>query len=651
MDHPETLGKYEIRRVLGRGAMGVVYEGWDPSIQRQVAIKTVPISDATDPETLEQIARFRREAQAAGRLTHPNIVAVYDYGETPELAYIVMEFVNGPTLKDVLDKQERFALPDVLKVMHDVLSGLGFSHERGVVHRDIKPANLMLTSADRTRSTTKISDFGIARIESSNMTQAGTMMGTPNYMSPEQFMGQTVDARTDLYSAGVLLYQLLTGERPFEGGLSALMHKVLHTEPPSPSQLSVTVSPALDAVVRKAMAKRPDDRFESAAAFLDALQAAGSASAAARPSSEDATMVAFAPPIASATVGAMTAPRAVTPAKRSVVPMIAAVVIVVLLAAGAGGFFLLRPAEKPVAVAVPVPSASPVAPGPVASGSVASGSVASGPLASGSGASGPVTAAPAGSAPPAPPPVVAVAPPPAATLSVNDIRDRMIRIVTTQPCAFLNGDVGDSGTITMNGIAGPGAQENLRQDTLSKGVTSQIDWRAATAERVFCPVLDILQSIAPPFGVSQPRLALTLANNLTVLRDGQRIRPQLVMPDFPAFVRVDYITHDGNVQHLYPQVADRGGVTADKPRLLAPGESLNLGDPRPGQPAWEVGEPYGTDMITAIASSAPLFERPRAGNLERSDVYLRDLAAAVASTRAAGARQVGAGLLVDTLPK
>ena len=227
----------------------------------------------------------------------------------------------------------------------------------------------------------------------------------------------------------------------------------------------------------------------------------------------------------------------------------------------------------------------------------------------------------------------------------------MIRIVTTQPCAFLNGDVGDSGTITMNGIAGPGAQENLRQDTLSKGVTSQIDWRAATAERVFCPVLDILQSIAPPFGVSQPRLALTLANNLTVLRDGQRIRPQLVMPDFPAFVRVDYITHDGNVQHLYPQVADRGGVTADKPRLLAPGESLNLGDPRPGQPAWEVGEPYGTDMITAIASSAPLFERPRAGNLERSDVYLRDLAAAVASTRAAGARQVGAGLLVDTLPK
>jgi serine/threonine-protein kinase len=241
------LGKYELRGTLGRGAMGVVYDGWDPIIARRVAIKTVKVPDPTDAEAMEELARFRREAQAAGRLTHPNIVGVYDYGEDGDIAYIVMEFVDGPTLKSLLEKQERMALPEVARVMEDVLAGLAFSHARGIVHRDIKPANVMLSSDGRG----KIADFGIARIESSSMTQAGTVMGTPAYMSPEQFMGQTVDARTDIYSCGVLLYQLLTGERPFEGGMTAIMHKALNTEPPKPSDLSVTAPPALDAVVAR----------------------------------------------------------------------------------------------------------------------------------------------------------------------------------------------------------------------------------------------------------------------------------------------------------------------------------------------------------------------------------------------------------------
>ena len=195
---------------------------------------------------------------------------MFDYGETSDLAYIVMEFVDGPSLKTLLDKHERFALADTVRVMQDLLAGLQFSHERGVVHRDIKPANVMLTSAGQA----KIADFGIARIDSSSMTQAGTLLGTPAYMSPEQFMGQVVDARTDIYSSGVLLYQLLTGERPFEGSMSAIMHKALNTEPPAPSQLSVTAPPSFDAVVRRAMAKRPEDRFPSASAFAEAMRAA-----------------------------------------------------------------------------------------------------------------------------------------------------------------------------------------------------------------------------------------------------------------------------------------------------------------------------------------------------------------------------------------
>ena len=173
METLEALGKYAVKRTLGRGAMGTVYEGWDAAIARRVAIKTVKLPDHADPETEEALARFRREAQAAGRLHHPNIVGVFDYGETNDLAYIVMEYVDGPSLKSLMDKQERFALADAVRVMEGLLAGLQFSHERGVVHRDIKPANVVLTGDGQA----KIADFGIARIESSSITQAGHTAG------------------------------------------------------------------------------------------------------------------------------------------------------------------------------------------------------------------------------------------------------------------------------------------------------------------------------------------------------------------------------------------------------------------------------------------------------------------------------------------
>jgi len=267
----QRLGKYEIRGILGKGAMGTVYDARDPVIDRRVAIKTITLPDPSDTEAQDELERFKREAQAAGRLTHRNIVGVFDYGETDTLAYIVMEFVDGNSLKGVMEKQERFPVAETVRVMEALLEGLQFSHERGVVHRDIKPANVMITLDGQV----KIADFGIARIESSSMTQAGTIMGTPAYMSPEQFMGQTVDARTDIYSAGVVLYQMLTGERPFEGSMTAIMHKALNTTPPRPSELSVTAPAALDEVVAKAMAKRPEQRFASANEFAQALRAAG----------------------------------------------------------------------------------------------------------------------------------------------------------------------------------------------------------------------------------------------------------------------------------------------------------------------------------------------------------------------------------------
>lgn len=283
------LGKYLIRRELGKGAMGVVYEGFDPVIERTVAIKMLlPLQQGT-AEAADVLARFKREAQAAGRLNHPGIVAVYDYGEaiveddntllaapgTTEdtrcpVAFIAMEYVKGRELRDAFEANERFSLPDVARLMSEILAALGHAHTLGVVHRDIKPANLMLLSNGHV----KIADFGIARIEKSELTQAGTVMGTPSYMSPEQFMGQTVDARSDLFSCGVILYQFLTGEKPFTGNTTTIMYKVLREEPLAPSMLNLALPDALDAVVKKAIAKNPDQRFQTAAEFAAAIEAA-----------------------------------------------------------------------------------------------------------------------------------------------------------------------------------------------------------------------------------------------------------------------------------------------------------------------------------------------------------------------------------------
>lgn len=283
-EHPQKLGKYEIRRELGRGAMGVVFDAWDPSIERRVALKTVRRDQLEGGEAQEMLDRFKREAQAAGRLSHPNIVSVYEYGEDEGTAFIAMEYIEGRELKDYFDKNERFALPQVGRIMSELLDALGQAHASKVVHRDIKPANIFLLADGRV----KVGDFGIARIESSNLTQAGSVLGTPAYMSPEQFMGQTVDGRSDLFSAGVILYQFLTGEKPFTGQLTTIMHKVLKEDPIAPSELNVQVPPAFDPVVRKALAKRPDDRFQTAREFSAALQAAVVGAPAADP---DATMV------------------------------------------------------------------------------------------------------------------------------------------------------------------------------------------------------------------------------------------------------------------------------------------------------------------------------------------------------------------------
>ncbi|MDD2701606.1 MAG: protein kinase [Sideroxydans sp.] len=268
MPTTDKLGKYELRRELGKGAMGIVYEGFDPFIQRTVAVKTIQKSLVEPSEMEEAFARFRREAQAAGRLSHPKIISIYDYGEEGDLAYIAMEYVDGSELKDLLDAGDILPIADSLRIMLQVLDALEYSHQRGVIHRDIKPANIMIAA----NGSIKIADFGIAKMDSSHLTQAGMVLGTPTYMSPEQFMGKEVDGRSDLYSAGVTLYQMLTGERPFTGSPITIMNKVMHQLPTPPSHFNPKISPALDLVVMKSLAKTPEERFQNAAEFMRALK-------------------------------------------------------------------------------------------------------------------------------------------------------------------------------------------------------------------------------------------------------------------------------------------------------------------------------------------------------------------------------------------
>lgn len=267
----QKLGKYQILGELGRGAMGVVYRGYDPLIEREVAIKTLRADLLEGNEKTTLLARFKHEAQAAGRLNHPNIVQVYDYGEEGGHVFIAMELIQGKELKEFIAEEARFDLPGIVRMMDELLDALAFAHGKGVVHRDIKPSNIVVLKNGHI----KVTDFGIARLESSTLTQAGNVLGTPSYMSPEQFMAQRVDGRSDLFSSGVLLYELLTGEKPFNGNsFATIMHKVLRETPIPPSELNITLPAAFDAVVAKALAKRPDERFQDARAFALALDAA-----------------------------------------------------------------------------------------------------------------------------------------------------------------------------------------------------------------------------------------------------------------------------------------------------------------------------------------------------------------------------------------
>src|SRR5882724_2896754 len=263
----EKVSRYEITGELGKGAMGRVYKAVDPTIGRTVALKTMRL-DVHGLETDEMLRRFKNEARLAGVLNHGNIVTIYDAGEQDGLFYIAMEYIEGVTLHSVLNQRKTLPPEDIINISKQICAGLDHAHHHGVIHRDVKPANIMLEPD----GTAKIMDFGIAK-SGGGLTSTGQVLGTPNYMAPEQVRGHALDGRTDLFSFGVMLYEMTTGEKPFAGtNVTTIIYKIIHENPVPPRELDVTIHPGLDKVIMKALSKKPEERYQTGAELARDLQ-------------------------------------------------------------------------------------------------------------------------------------------------------------------------------------------------------------------------------------------------------------------------------------------------------------------------------------------------------------------------------------------
>ena len=360
MAAPNVIGRYEILEELGRGAMGSVFKARDPAVGRIVALKTIHSAALSGAQAEEYRARFYREARASGVLAHPGIVPVFDVGEHDGAPFLVMEFVEGRTLADAIKKGERFTLDRVCEIGQQLAEALGYAHRQGVIHRDIKPANILMTSREIYGSERpRITDFGIAKLAASDITTTGQLLGTPSFMPPEQFTGAPIDGRADLFSLGVILYSLATGEQPFAGEtVTAVSYKVVYIEPIPPSKLNPAIPAGLEAVILKCLAKSPANRYQNGEELAEdlatlrvnpnasMLRAAASAALAADPNATLAaapSSISHPPahaPAAVAQTPAVAPPK--KPSKQAKFEILSAVILLGVAAAAAGAWFLPR---------------------------------------------------------------------------------------------------------------------------------------------------------------------------------------------------------------------------------------------------------------------------------------------------------------------
>jgi len=268
---PRSIGRYQVHDCIGFGAMGAVYKAFDPLIKRTLAIKTIRLDiPRQSPQYKSFIERFYHEARISGTLSHPNIVTLFDIGEEGGVPYLAMEFVEGETIAGILEKGSKFDPEKVIGLVSQIAAAIDYAHSRGVIHRDIKPSNLILFERERV----KVTDFGIAKLVDAEMTQSGTLLGTPSYMSPEQAMGEKLDHRSDIFSLGVCAFEMLSGEQPFPGtNVTSILYKLVHVDPIEPANLEMNglVPQKWHDVFSRVLAKQPDDRYQTATEFVQDL--------------------------------------------------------------------------------------------------------------------------------------------------------------------------------------------------------------------------------------------------------------------------------------------------------------------------------------------------------------------------------------------
>ena len=572
----EKLGRYRIEAVLGKGAMGVVYKAYDPDLRQSVAIKTIRKEILDQDHAIDSILleRFKNEVIAGRRLMkHRNIVGTYEFGQEQEICFIVMEYVEGKPLKDYLDKGHRFTLKEVMNFMRQLLDALQFAHEQGIVHRDIKPANIMLTPHGQIQ----ITDFGIAKIDSASMTKTGTVMGTPSYMSPEQCLGQHVDARTDIFSAGVVLYQLLTGENPFVGSSAmTTMHKVLNITPINPSQFNVHISKIFDRIMQKALAKRPDARFQSAREFAQALQSVviQEQEKSAETAEDEATVLEVEVPKAppkpeKKPKPAQEQPAPWRPGKLGILG------IALTIALGVIGAVVLVPPEPPKQQTALTPKEPELLTSPT-------------------------------------PPLD---------------RAKLDALLSGFTCARLQADF-DPDRILIRGHLQPEDLPKLKQRLAEIPGLPKVIYEITALTWPYCELVEIL------FPLKQLNQEQRLGLEITPYQHPSHyvVEENLVLaytiPSYNSYIYIDYYQLDGGVIHLFPN-----GMGLNKP-VTAKTRHI-LGDTAKDQKQWQIHSPFGTEMIVIIASSTPLFDQPRP-ELEQAKDYLSALRKAIAAKTGQG---------------
>lgn len=676
---PSRIGKYEIGKVLGRGSIGIVYEALDVVLKRKVAIKKFHFVDLDTPLGHEKYQRFQREAQAAARLYHPNITMTFDYGETDAFAYIVMEYIEGPSIRELIEKS-RVGLDQMKTIMQGLLAGLQHSHSQGVIHRDIKPANILLNQDGEV----KITDFGIAHLDDSDLTQLGSQVGTPAYMPPEQVLGGKVDARADLYSAGVILYEMLTGRRPFEGSTNSVMHKIVHAPAPRVSESTAAFPPGLDTVVAKVLAKDPNDRYDSAAEFWSAL------SLKLHHAAPEETRLRMLEPTADSTIMQVgSRPPDVSDSKISVATasprrfapgLIAAMVGVVCIGLGEVAWVSVHRPGNGGGVNTAVPRASDpeskMAAGnipanlPSASSNVASSGAAIPPLPAVAAPSPPMTPGQEPVQPPYKGAISAASPPPATDkepaeslrtapipaesppATVDNRPDEPLRtaaisadnqpnllaglqgIVAKIPCSLVRAELDNSTAVTLNGLSGLGEASEMeirgfvRQSVAQLVPAASVAWKVGRIAGPYCAIFDLLRPIsnggenAPSVSASAP------AANASSPQTGTGSF-RVTLPVSATSLVVDLYSSEGLVHHLVP-VGEASGreFTVKIEAPIEPPASTSEANPTENA--------LRPSLLVAIASSKPLLDAARPPE-EAAAGYLKALGKALAPLSATGA--------------